>query len=104
MPLDILLQFLEETQKTMDVQIEGNIIENVKIDISKFEKVVFNKVSPGAQTPIEMLRRLYHLGTVEKFNEYLVNKQDEIFFKFLHICNGNTLADGKTVDEGNLLK
>jgi len=114
MALDILLQYLKGTQKTMDIQFEGKIIKNVeiefydisnnrlfiyankghelRIDISKFEKVVFNVVSPGAQTSIEMLRRLYHLRTIERFNAYLVNKQDEFFLNFLLICNSNSLA------------
>lgn len=104
MALDILLQYLKETQRTMDIQFKGNIIKNVKIkfydlnnnqlyiylnkghelrnDISNFEKIVFNAISPGAQTPIEMLRCLYHLRTKERFNAYLVNKKAELFLIF----------------------
>ena len=114
MALAILLQYLKEDQRTMDIQLEGNIIKDVKInfydlsnnrlfvylnkghelriDITKFKKVVFNAVSPGAQTPIEMLRCLYHLRTEERFNAYLVNEKDEIFLNFLFICDGNRPA------------
>lgn len=113
MPIDMLMQHLKDTKKIMNIRFREGIIKNVKIefyqisndqlyiymdkchelwiDISDFEKVKFDALAFDPQNRIGMQRCLSYLKKTERFNTYLVKKNDEFFLDFLDICDGNNL-------------